>query len=296
MSRRGLRRGHLLSNLQQLSGRELSFNNLNDLAAARLLLEEFELPACVIVKHANPCGFAVAATIEEAYERALAPDPVSAFGGVVVLNRPVETGLGPPPREQFVEVLLAPGFADDALAALREKPAVRIIRNDERGLAASGWRDYRRVPGGFLVQDADSDVDERDEMTVVSARSRTSALGRPAPRLAGRQARDLERDRAGEGARDDRCRLGQMSRVDAVRIALEKAREHGHDLDGRRARIRRLLPVRGRTAARARGGGGGDRPARRVEARRGRDRGRRRRRSNHGLHPQAPLPALGTVP
>ncbi len=229
---RGARR-HLLSNVQQLSGRELSFNNLNDLAAARLLLEEFELPACVIVKHANPCGCAVAGTIEEAYERALASDPVSAYGGVVVLNRPVETGLGARLGEQFVEVLLAPGFADDALATLREKAAVRIIRNDERGLAASGWRDYRRVPGGFLVQDADSDVDERDGMTVVSV-SQPDEHAWGDLLLACRVVKHVTSNAIvlAKGLATIGVGSGQMSRVDAVRIALEKAREHGHDLTG----------------------------------------------------------------
>ena len=88
-------RRHLLSRVEQLHGKELSYNNLNDLSAARQLVEEFTLPACVIVKHANPCGVAVAGGIEEAYARALGSDPVSAYGGVVVLNRPVDAPLAP---------------------------------------------------------------------------------------------------------------------------------------------------------------------------------------------------------
>src|SRR5207247_485330 len=87
-------RVHLLSRVEQLHGKELSLINLLDLSAARLMLREFALPACVIVKHANPCGVAVAGTIEEAYERALASDPVSAFGMVCAVNRPVSAGLG----------------------------------------------------------------------------------------------------------------------------------------------------------------------------------------------------------
>ena len=108
-SERSARR-HLLSRVEQLHGRELSFNNLNDLSAARLVVREFELPACVIVKHANPCGVAVAGSIEQAYDRALAADPVSAYGGVVVLNRPISEALGEKLAEQFVEVLFAPGY------------------------------------------------------------------------------------------------------------------------------------------------------------------------------------------
>jgi len=112
-------RRHLLSMVEQLHGRELSFNNLHDLSAARLLLDEFALPACVIVKHANPCGAAAAGSIEEAYEHALASDPVSAYGGVVALNRPVGARLGVRIAVQFVEVFMAPGFVEAALVALR---------------------------------------------------------------------------------------------------------------------------------------------------------------------------------
>ena len=111
-------RTHLLARVEQLHGRELSFNNLNDLNAARLLVREFALPACVIVKHANPCGVAVGASIEEAYEGALAADPLSAYGGVVVLNRAVSAALGERLAEQFVEVLFAPGYDEVALEAL----------------------------------------------------------------------------------------------------------------------------------------------------------------------------------
>src|SRR5437763_11979589 len=99
----------------QLHGRDLSFNNLNDLSAARLVAREFELPGCVIVKHANPCGVAVAGSIEQAYDRALAANPLSAYGGVIVLNRPVSEALGERLAEQFVEVLYAPAYDDVAL-------------------------------------------------------------------------------------------------------------------------------------------------------------------------------------
>src|SRR5258707_11316008 len=95
------RRTHLLSRVQQVHGKALSFNNLNDLSAARLLAREFALPACVIVKHANPCGAALGATIEEAYEKALASDPTSAYGGIAVLNREVEGELGAKLADQF---------------------------------------------------------------------------------------------------------------------------------------------------------------------------------------------------
>jgi phosphoribosylaminoimidazolecarboxamide formyltransferase / IMP cyclohydrolase len=228
---RGARR-HLLSRVEQLHGRELSYNNLNDLSAARLLLREFTLPACAIVKHANPCGVALGATIERAYERALSSDPVAAYGGVVVLNRPVGATLGASIAGQFVEVLLAPGYDDDALEALRSKPATRILVDTERRGFDRGERDVKRVLGGLLVQDGDWDVEDREQMKVVCGSASEACWGdllfawRVCKHVTS-NAIVLARDVAtiGVGA-------GQQSRVDSVRIALEKAREHGHALRG----------------------------------------------------------------
>ncbi len=225
-------RRHLLSMVQQLHGRELSFNNLNDLSAARLITREFELPACVIVKHANPCGVAIAGSIEQAYDRALAADPLSAYGGVVVLNRPVSEALGERLAEQFVEVLFAPGYDPVALDKLKEKPATRILEDRERRLSNPGERDYRRVLGGVLVQERDWDVDDREGMQVIAGEPDELAWGdllfawRVCKHVTSNAivvARDLQT--LGIGA-------GQMSRVDAVRIALDKAREHGHPTAG----------------------------------------------------------------
>jgi phosphoribosylaminoimidazolecarboxamide formyltransferase / IMP cyclohydrolase len=225
-------RSHLLSMVEQLHGRELSFNNLNDLNAARMLVREFTLPACAIVKHANPCGVAVGATIEEAYERALAADPLSAYGGVVVLNRAVTATLGAQLADQFLEVLFAPGFDESALEALRRKPATRILYDLERRVAPAAERDFKRVLGGLLVQERDWDVAGREGMSVVAGKPSEAQWGdllfawRVCKHVASNAiviARDLQT--LGIGA-------GQMSRVDAVRIALEKAREHRHSLDG----------------------------------------------------------------
>jgi phosphoribosylaminoimidazolecarboxamide formyltransferase/IMP cyclohydrolase len=222
-------RRHLLSRVTQVAGRELSFNNLNDLDAARRLVEEFALPACVIVKHATPCGCAVAATVAEAYDRALASDPVSAFGGVVVVNRPVERELAERLAAQFVEVLMAPGFTEDALEAVRRRESTRVLVNEERRRAIAGERDYRRVTGGALVQDADLEQDPREAMEVMAGSVPDErAWGdllfawRVAKHVAS-NAIVLARDLAtiGIGA-------GQTSRVDAVRLALDKAGEHGH--------------------------------------------------------------------
>jgi phosphoribosylaminoimidazolecarboxamide formyltransferase / IMP cyclohydrolase len=230
-SEAGARR-HLLSRVDQLHGRELSYNNLNDLSAARQLVEEFTLPACVIVKHANPCGVAVAGDAEDAYARALGSDPVSAYGGVVVLNRPVSAALGERLAEQFVEVLFAPGYDEEALSALKKKEATRILLSTERRNAPAGERDYRRVLGGLLAQDRDEDVDDREGMTVVCGHPGESEWGdllfawRVCKHVTSNAivlAKDLRT--IGIGA-------GQMSRVDAVRIAVEKANELGHDLAG----------------------------------------------------------------
>jgi phosphoribosylaminoimidazolecarboxamide formyltransferase/IMP cyclohydrolase len=225
-------RRHLLSRVEKLHGRELSFNNLNDLSAARLVAREFELPGCVIVKHSNPCGVAVAGSIEQAYDRALAADPQSAYGGVVVINRVVTEALAERLVDQFVHVLFAPGYDDAALERLREKPGTRILQDRERRLDNPGERDYRRVLGGLLVQERDWDVDDREGMTAVCGSPDELAWGdllfawRVCKHVSSNAivlARDLQT--IGIGA-------GQMSRVDAVRIALEKAREHGHSTAG----------------------------------------------------------------
>jgi phosphoribosylaminoimidazolecarboxamide formyltransferase/IMP cyclohydrolase len=225
-------RTHLLSFVEQLSGKPLSFNNLNDLSAARLLAAELHGPACVIVKHANPCGVGVADSIDEAYGKALAADPVSAYGGVVVLNRAVGSDLARALAAQFVEVLFAPAYEAPALETLKAKESLRILELQDQRAHDEGERDYRGVIGGVLVQDRDRGTVARSEMSV--------ACGE----LSDEQWRDLlfawtvvkhVTSNAIVLARDGQTLgvgAGQMSRVDAVRIAIEKARELGHSLDG----------------------------------------------------------------
>src|SRR5581483_5800049 len=213
-------------------GKELSFNNLNDLSGARLVAREFALPTCVIVKHANPCGVAVARTIDEAYARALASDPVSAFGGVVVLTDRVSATLAERLSEQFVEVLFAPGYDDDALEILRQKPAIRILLDHERRAGATSERHYKRVIGGLLVQDGDWTIEDRDGWDAVCGRPTEAQWGDlifawRVCKHVGSNAIVIAKDLATVG-----IGAGQMSRVDAVRIAVEKARDHGHDLAG----------------------------------------------------------------
>jgi phosphoribosylaminoimidazolecarboxamide formyltransferase/IMP cyclohydrolase len=229
-SERGART-HLLARVEQLHGKALSFNNLNDLSAARLLAHEFTLPACVIVKHANPCGVAIGATLDEAYEKALASDPTAAYGGIVVLNRDVDAALGAKLADQFVEVLFAPGYAPDALAALQRRQNVRILTDRERR-RGTDFRHYKRVLGGLLVQDPDSDIEDREGWELVCGSADEKTWGelvfawRVCKHVSSNAivlAKDLQT--IGIGA-------GQMSRVDAVNIAVEKARAYGHDLDG----------------------------------------------------------------
>jgi phosphoribosylaminoimidazolecarboxamide formyltransferase/IMP cyclohydrolase len=225
-------RRHLLSQVEQLGGKELSYNNLVDLEGARRVSREFTLPTAVIVKHANPCGVAVAATIEEAWERALAADPVSAFGCVAILNRPVTAELGRRIAEHFVEVLLAPEYDAAAVEALGAKKNLRILCDHERRSETPGERDYKRVLGGLLVQERDSDLADRETMQIVCGELDEAQWGdllfawRVCKHVSSNAivlARDLQT--IGVGA-------GQMSRVDSVRIALERAGEHGHELRG----------------------------------------------------------------
>jgi phosphoribosylaminoimidazolecarboxamide formyltransferase/IMP cyclohydrolase len=225
-------RSQLLSRVEQRHGKPLSFNNLSDLSAARLLAREFQLPACVIVKHANPCGVAVAATIEKAYAHALAADPVSAYGGVVVLNRPVSSTLGISLAGQFIEVLYAPGYDEQALEVLVRKPSVRVLDDTERRTFTEAERDYRRVLGGLLVQDRDWDVAERDGMAVVCGEVSEEHWGDLL--FAWRVVKHVTSNAIvlAKGLQTIGIGAGQMSRVDAVRIAVEKARELGHDPSG----------------------------------------------------------------
>jgi phosphoribosylaminoimidazolecarboxamide formyltransferase/IMP cyclohydrolase len=225
-------RRHLLSRVEQLHGRELSFNNLNDLNGTLLLLREFALPACVIVKHANPCGVAVAATIDEAYERAVAADPLSAYGGVVALNRPVGEELGERLSQQFVEVLLAPGFDERARQELSAKASLRLLDNRERRGWEPGELDLKRTLGGLLVQDRDWDVEAREGMEAVCGSPTEDQWGDML--FAWRVCKHVASNAIviANGLQTIGIGAGQMSRVDAVRIAVAKAREHGHDPTG----------------------------------------------------------------
>jgi phosphoribosylaminoimidazolecarboxamide formyltransferase/IMP cyclohydrolase len=214
---------HLLDGVAQLHGKELSFNNLLDLSSARELVEEFERPACAIVKHNNPCGCAVAEDVQSAYERAFACDPESAYGGVIVLNRPVEEACAAELSKQFIEVLLAPEFAPAALAILQEKKNVRLLELREWP-APSREVESKPVIGGQLVQTRDAIEETREQMRVISARAPSEAEWADML-FAWRVCRHVRSNAIVFAAGEATVGIGagQMSRVDAVRIAVEKA-------------------------------------------------------------------------
>jgi len=227
-------RSHVLSRVAKQHGRALSFNNVLDLDSARRLLDEFEEPACVIVKHNNPCGTAIAETVNEAYENAFACDPLSAFGGVIAVNRPVDEALARRLHEQFVEVLIAPGIDPAALEVLTQKEAVRILEATERRSYEAREQDVKRVRGGLLVQEPDRVAEQRDAMSVATRAQPSEEQWRDlifawkVCRHVRSNAIVIAKDGAtlGIGA-------GQMSRVDSVRIAIDKARDaRGEDAQG----------------------------------------------------------------
>jgi phosphoribosylaminoimidazolecarboxamide formyltransferase / IMP cyclohydrolase len=217
---------HVLSRMNKLHGRALSFNNVLDLDAATKLVAEFDEPAAVIVKHNNPCGAAIGPDVEEAYVKALACDPLSAFGGVIALNRPVDKSLAERLHANFVEVLIAPGYADDALEVLTQKEAIRILHDTEDQPPEPRERDLKRVRGGLLVQTPDLIEEDRDSMEVGGETEPDERAWRDLL-FAWRVCKHV-RSNAIVVAKDGATLgigAGQMSRVDSVRIAIEKARE-----------------------------------------------------------------------
>jgi phosphoribosylaminoimidazolecarboxamide formyltransferase / IMP cyclohydrolase len=219
-------RSHILSRVSKLHGKALSFNNVLDLDSARRLVEDFDQPACVIVKHNNPCGVAIGGDALEAYEKALACDPMSAFGGVIALNRPIGVALAEALHQNFVEVLVAPSYEDDALEVLQQKEAIRILCNEERRQRDPRERDVKRVLGGLLIQDRDGDPEPRELMEAVTKTQpseeqwRDMCFAWTVVRHVRSNAIVIAKDGAtlGIGA-------GQMSRVDSVRLAVEKCRD-----------------------------------------------------------------------
>jgi phosphoribosylaminoimidazolecarboxamide formyltransferase/IMP cyclohydrolase len=229
-------RSHVLSRVAKRHGRALSFNNVLDLDAARKLLDEFDEPACVIVKHNNPCGVAIAGEAGDAYHSALACDPMSAYGGVIALNRAVDVALADRLHENFVEVLIAPGYDPGALEVLQRKEAIRILEATEQRGYEPRERDLKRVRGGLLVQDPDRITETRESMQVVSEANPGEATWRDLL-FAWKVCRHVRSNAIviAKGGATLGIGAGQMSRVDSVKIAIDKA----HEARGEEAR--RLL-------------------------------------------------------
>jgi phosphoribosylaminoimidazolecarboxamide formyltransferase / IMP cyclohydrolase len=215
----------------QLHGKELSYNNLLDLDAALNLVREFDRPAAVVLKHNNPCGAGIADTLDVAFERAYSGDPVSAFGGILGFNRPVDLAVAEQlcQPDRFIEAIIAPDYAPDAFHALTTRPKwknnVRLMKcsalNEPR---SAGW-DLRRISGGLLVQSYDDTPDPQAEWKVVTGREPTAAELDDL-RFAWKVCKHVKSNAIvfarqgtviGVGA-------GQMSRVDSAMIAVEKSK------------------------------------------------------------------------
>jgi phosphoribosylaminoimidazolecarboxamide formyltransferase/IMP cyclohydrolase len=185
----------------------------------------------VIVKHNNPCGVATGDDPLDAYRKAFACDPQSAFGGVIAFNRPVDGALAEALVQQFAEVLFAPGYDDAALATLSSRPNLRILQDDGQQALHLAEPDLKQVVGGLLVQDRDLDTQERSEMTVATRREPTDAEWSELL-FAWRVCKHVRSNAIvlSSGGASVGIGAGQMSRVDSVRIALEKAREAQPDV------------------------------------------------------------------
>ncbi len=211
---------------RQLQGKELSYNNYSDADAAFELVAEFDQPAVAIVKHANPCGVAIGASLHEAWNKALACDPVSAFGGVVALNRSLDLATAEAIARLFVEVVIAPAIDPEAATQLAGRSALRLLVTGALPDPTAAGLTLRSVAGGFLVQERDRAVIAADGLRVVTRRAPTDA--ETADLLfADRVVKHVKSNAivfAHNGATVG-IGAGQMSRVDSVRLAAEKAAE-----------------------------------------------------------------------
>ena len=223
-----------LAAAEQLQGKALSYNNIADSDAALECVKQFESPACVIVKHANPCGVAVADNILDAYEKAFKTDPTSAFGGIIAFNRVLDAGTAAAIVDrQFVEVIVAPGIDADAADIIAAKKNVRVLETGEWPAAAAPGFDFKKVSGGLLVQNTDLGVITADDLKVVTDVAPTAAqiqdmlFAWTVVKYVKSNAIIFCKDNMtiGVGA-------GQMSRVYSTKIAAIKAADEGLEIKG----------------------------------------------------------------
>jgi len=211
-----------LASYRQVKGKELSYNNIADADAAWECVKQFDEPACVIVKHANPCGVAVGDSSRAAYDKAFATDPVSAFGGILAFNRPLDAATAQAVAKQFAEVIIAPHVEPDALQALGAKANLRVL---EVPIAREHQaHDYKRIGGGLLVQRSDAKAIERGDLRVATRRQPNEQEW--ADLLFAWRVAKFVKSNAIVFCRDGATLgvgAGQMSRVDSARIAALKA-------------------------------------------------------------------------
>ena len=235
--------GGLLAGYAQLQGKALSYNNIADADAAWECVRAFELPACVIVKHANPCGVAIAADAAAAYAKAFRTDPTSAFGGIIAFNRAVDAACARAVSGQFVEVVLAPAFDGGAREVFSAKQNVRLL-TVAPGAAHNDF-DFKRVGGGLLVQSADTAAVLPADLKVVTRR-RPTAEQIDDLLFAWRVAKFVKSNTIvfASGGMTLGVGAGQMSRIDSARIASIKAKEAGLSLAGSAAASDAFFPFR----------------------------------------------------
>jgi phosphoribosylaminoimidazolecarboxamide formyltransferase/IMP cyclohydrolase len=226
--------GACVASARQLQGKELSYNNIADADTAVECVRQFDAPACVIVKHANPCGVAVAAGLRAAYQRAYEPDPTSAFGGIIAFNRPLDPATAAAILErQFVEVVAAPAFAPAALESLAGKPNVRVLETGALERAPAPAPELKSVAGGLLVQSRDDGRIEAAALKAVTRRAPSDA--ELADLLFAWRVCKFVKSNAIVFAKDGRTvgiGAGQTSRVVSTRIAAIKAADAGLEVAG----------------------------------------------------------------
>jgi phosphoribosylaminoimidazolecarboxamide formyltransferase / IMP cyclohydrolase len=227
--------GQFPRHFQQLHGKELSYNNLIDINAAVRLIREFigAPPTVAILKHTNPCGLGSGATLAEAWEKAYATDRQAPFGGIIVVNCPLDEATAQLISEIFSEVIIAPAFKDNAFAILTKKKNLRLMINSETSAPAPGLEIRSAVGDSFLIQGADSDVVSTADWKVVTKRPPTDAE-REALLFGWRVVKHVKSNAIVYAARDRTLGIGagQMSRIDSSRIAIWKASEAKLDLKG----------------------------------------------------------------
>jgi phosphoribosylaminoimidazolecarboxamide formyltransferase / IMP cyclohydrolase len=225
---------HGIAYSEQIQGKEISYNNLADADAALECVKQFEEPACVIVKHANPCGVAIAADLSQAYDLAYATDPVSAFGGIVAFNGELDGHTAATLIErQFVEVVIAPSFSEVARSTFENKPNVRLLACGELRRARTATIDYRTISGGVLAQERDFGTIGRGDTDVVTERGPEDR--ELADLLFAWRVAKFIKSNAIVYARDQRTigiGAGQMSRVYSARLGIMKAEDAGLEIAG----------------------------------------------------------------